>query len=367
MDIRTREIEDIFYKFGRIREIDIKQPSRPPAYAFVDFEDPRDADDAIHSRDGYDFAGMRLRVEIANGGRRGRGGSSAGEKRYPRNLRGNGEFVVNISGLPPSASWQDLKDYMRKAGDVLFTKVDRRGGGVVEFSNKDDMYYAVKKLDDTEFKNKFDRGFIRVKVARKDGGRSRSRSRSRDSRSRSRSPRSKSRSNSRGRRSSSKRDHSRSRSPADKKSRSRSRRSGSRSASKSRSRSRSRSHSRSRSQSRSRSPDDRNDDAAKKGDAEAAEGDSKDHEMKEEQGEKDATMDDAASEEKKSDEKVKDEEEKPAAETEGATESTASGTDEKQQSDWAQMDESKLQEELQKRGLETTGTKEEMLARLTNA
>ncbi|RLN93207.1 hypothetical protein BBJ28_00017723, partial [Nothophytophthora sp. Chile5] len=55
MDIRTREVEDIFYKYGRIRDIDVKFPSRPPAFAFVDFEDARDAEDAIRGRDGYDY------------------------------------------------------------------------------------------------------------------------------------------------------------------------------------------------------------------------------------------------------------------------------------------------------------------------
>ena len=105
---------------------------------------------------------------------------------------------MNVSGLPRSASWQDLKDYMRKAGDVVYADVDGRGDGVVEYSNPDDMEAAVRKLDDTEFKNPFDRSYIRVRFANKSGeGRSpsRSRSRSRDrsvskspSRSRSRSP-----------------------------------------------------------------------------------------------------------------------------------------------------------------------------------
>jgi hypothetical protein len=34
MDIRTRDVEDLFYKYGRIRDIDLKTPNRPPAYAF---------------------------------------------------------------------------------------------------------------------------------------------------------------------------------------------------------------------------------------------------------------------------------------------------------------------------------------------
>ncbi|KAG2779328.1 hypothetical protein JG687_00007010 [Phytophthora cactorum] len=188
MDIRTREVEDIFYKYGRIRDIDVKFPSRPPAFAFVDFEDARDAEDAIRGRDGYDYDGARLRVEPANGGRRESARDSArGSARYPRNVRGNGEFSVEVSNLPPRVSWQDLKDFMRKAGDVVFTEVDGRGGGVVEYSNKRDMKYAVEKLDDSEFRGRSENSYVRV---RQTGGRDRSNSRSKSrSRSRSRSAR----------------------------------------------------------------------------------------------------------------------------------------------------------------------------------
>ena len=72
-DIREKEIEDIFYKYGRGVDIDLKVPPRPPAFAFVEFEDSRDAEDACRGRDGYDFDGHRLRVELAHGGAR-RGG-----------------------------------------------------------------------------------------------------------------------------------------------------------------------------------------------------------------------------------------------------------------------------------------------------
>ncbi|KAH1123313.1 hypothetical protein J1N35_006473 [Gossypium stocksii] len=36
-------------------------------YAFVDFSDPRDADDARYSLDGWDFDGSRIVVEFARG------------------------------------------------------------------------------------------------------------------------------------------------------------------------------------------------------------------------------------------------------------------------------------------------------------
>jgi len=39
-DIRTKDIEDLFYRFGKILYTDLKSRRGPP-FAFVEFEDPR--------------------------------------------------------------------------------------------------------------------------------------------------------------------------------------------------------------------------------------------------------------------------------------------------------------------------------------
>ncbi|OVA02646.1 RNA recognition motif domain [Macleaya cordata] len=250
-DIREREVEDLFYKYGPIVDIDLKIPPRPPGYAFVEFEDARDAEDAIRGRDGYSFDGHRLRVELAHGGR---GQVSSMDRRSSYNGGGGGrggvsrhsEYRVLVTGLPTSASWQDLKDHMRRAGDVCFSQVFRDGSGttgIVDYTNYDDMKYAIRKLDDSEFRNAFSRAYIRVKEYESKRSLSRSRSRSR-SYSRSKSP-SRSRSNSRSK--------SKSKSPKPKSSRRSLSRSRSRSVS-SRSRSGSKPRSLSRSRSRSKSP-----------------------------------------------------------------------------------------------------------------
>lgn len=41
---------------------------------------------------------------------------------------------------------------MREAGDVCFADV-KNGTGIVEYQNEDDMKYAIRKLDDTEFRS----------------------------------------------------------------------------------------------------------------------------------------------------------------------------------------------------------------------
>ncbi len=67
MDLQREDLEDIFKEYGKIREIDLKTPLRPPAFAFVAYVETRDAEDAVHFRDGYEFQGQRLRVEMARG------------------------------------------------------------------------------------------------------------------------------------------------------------------------------------------------------------------------------------------------------------------------------------------------------------
>ncbi|CAI7775560.1 unnamed protein product, partial [Closterium sp. NIES-54] len=148
-DTRESEVEDLFAKYGKILDIELKLPPRPPGFAFVEFADPRDAEDAIRGRDGYDFDGNRLRVELAHGGRGAGGGFGGGRGGdFQRGPSRRTEYRVIVKNLPTSASWQDLKDHMRRAGDVCFAQVFKeRDGmmGIVDYSNEEDMKYAVSQ------------------------------------------------------------------------------------------------------------------------------------------------------------------------------------------------------------------------------
>jgi len=189
-DIRNKDIEDLFHKYGDISFIDLKNKRGPP-FAFVEFEDKRDAEDAVRARDGYDYDGYRLRVEFPKGGGSsvrssgGLSGGGAGGRGAPAR---RSKYRVLITGLPPSGSWQDLKDHMRDAGDVCFSDVFKDGSGAVEYVRYEDMKYALKKLDETKFRShEGETSYIHVK---EDYGGSSPRQRSRSSsRTRSRSRR----------------------------------------------------------------------------------------------------------------------------------------------------------------------------------
>nr|XP_008505669.1 PREDICTED: serine/arginine-rich splicing factor 9 [Equus przewalskii] len=151
-------------------------------HSSLGFQDPRDAEDAIYGRNGYDYGQCRLRVEFPRtyGGR---GGWPRGGRNGPPTRRS--DFRVLVSGLPPSGSWQDLKDHMREAGDVCYADVQKDGMGMVEYLRKEDMEYALRKLDDTKFRShEGETSYIRVYPERSTSygySRSRSGSRGRDS------------------------------------------------------------------------------------------------------------------------------------------------------------------------------------------
>ncbi|KAK8553635.1 hypothetical protein V6N13_062432 [Hibiscus sabdariffa] len=68
--VSERELEDEFRVFGVIRSVWVAR--RPPGYAFIDFDDHRDAEDAIRELDGKN--GWRVEHSHNSRGRGGRGG-----------------------------------------------------------------------------------------------------------------------------------------------------------------------------------------------------------------------------------------------------------------------------------------------------
>ncbi|XP_055998070.1 probable splicing factor, arginine/serine-rich 5 isoform X2 [Ostrea edulis] len=160
---RVRDLEDIFEPYGRMTRCEIKY-----AYAFIDYEDHRDAEDAVRYENGREICGSSIIVERAKGAPR-------------RSL------------APRSSAYDDSYRYGRSSRDNYPDRYDRRSGPRG--------------------------GRYRSPSPRRRRSRSRSRDRRRHSRSRSRSKRRR-RSSSVSPRRSSKR--SRSTSPSKSKSRSRS-------------------------------------------------------------------------------------------------------------------------------------------------
>jgi len=151
VDVRESQVKELFRKFGRMREMILRQ-NRGATYAFIEFDDPRDAEDALDRRNDYSFAGKRLRVEY-----------SRPPPRKEAPMMKDAFYRVKVTGLPRTASWQDLKDFMRAGGDVRFTDVEG-GVGTAGFSSNVEMERAIRELDDTKFRARNgDTAYVRVK------------------------------------------------------------------------------------------------------------------------------------------------------------------------------------------------------------
>jgi len=189
-DVRTRDIEKLFKGYGEVKNVNIKGK-----FGFIEIEDEGDAEDAIKDLDGKSFNGGRIRIEFSNAysGDYGGSSSSRGSSRREKSVDMDGrrfsdgrfrksDYRVIVDNLSSRTSWQDLKDFMSEAGDVVYTSVKRpkQGEGLVEFGSRSAMEYAIKNLDDT----KLDGNYIRVDKE-KSRSRSRRRSRSRSGSSRS--------------------------------------------------------------------------------------------------------------------------------------------------------------------------------------
>ncbi|KAE8674306.1 Serine/arginine-rich splicing factor RSZ22 [Hibiscus syriacus] len=73
--VSERDLEDEFRVFGVIKAVWVAR--RPPGYAFIDFDDHRDAEDAIRELDGKNG----WRVELSHNSRGQGGGRGAGDGR----------------------------------------------------------------------------------------------------------------------------------------------------------------------------------------------------------------------------------------------------------------------------------------------
>ncbi|XP_054752193.1 serine/arginine-rich splicing factor 3-like [Lytechinus pictus] len=80
------EIEKLFGTFGPMKNVWIAR--NPSGFAFVEYDDPRDASDAVKGMDSRTICGERARVELARGESRRRGGGGGGGRGFRGGNRG---------------------------------------------------------------------------------------------------------------------------------------------------------------------------------------------------------------------------------------------------------------------------------------
>lgn len=66
-DVTRQDIEGVFDKYGRVERCDIKNRGNGAVFAFLEFEEERDAEDAQKAENGKDMCGSSMVVEFAKG------------------------------------------------------------------------------------------------------------------------------------------------------------------------------------------------------------------------------------------------------------------------------------------------------------
>lgn len=150
--ISQQELEDECKRFGKVTSVWVAR--NPPGFAFVEYEDLRDAEDCVNSLNDNRLGQQRVKVQFArNKGKNaapaggGKGGADAGGGSFKTTGGNAHKHRAILKNLPATFSWKELKDEMRRIGDVIYADVDQQGDGVVEFATVDDLEYAVRKLD----------------------------------------------------------------------------------------------------------------------------------------------------------------------------------------------------------------------------
>jgi RNA recognition motif-containing protein len=170
-DVRESELDDLFYKFGRISRIEVvrKQGSNA-AFAFIGFNDYRDAEDAIRGRDGILFGGGRILVEMSKDSRRGdrdrdRDGDRVRDRnrdrdppkvreRKPSELPSRTQFGIHVTGFRGNTRWREIKElFTAEVGPVGFADIPRgKDFAVVEFASEEHVALAIEKMHGADFK-----------------------------------------------------------------------------------------------------------------------------------------------------------------------------------------------------------------------
>ena len=75
-DIQKEDLEREFTKFGTLNKVWVAR--NPPGFAFIEFDDDQDANDAIQEMNGATINGSQIRVDLSRGDRNRRGGDRRG-------------------------------------------------------------------------------------------------------------------------------------------------------------------------------------------------------------------------------------------------------------------------------------------------
>lgn len=187
--VTQQELEREVNRFGETKNVWVAK--NPAGFAFVEYVELRDAEECLQQLNGVRFGEKQVpaaahggapkrsiltlgpatpgiaqvRIEFAkNKGTSkltpglspvlAKAAAASGETPAAQPVEASGsegppkvKHRAVLKNLPASFSWRELKDEMRRIGDIIYADLDDNGDGVVEFATLEDLEYAVRRLD----------------------------------------------------------------------------------------------------------------------------------------------------------------------------------------------------------------------------
>lgn len=156
-DVSWQDLKDHMRSAGDVSfaEVMQEQDGRSKGCGVVEFKSSEEAKAAIETLNDSELKGRMIFVredrETSGGGGGGGGGYRGGGGGH----RGGGGVSVYVGNLAYETSWQDLKDHMRRAGNIDQANVLQsddgrsKGCGIVVYQNARDSARAIRELQNS--------------------------------------------------------------------------------------------------------------------------------------------------------------------------------------------------------------------------
>jgi RNA recognition motif-containing protein len=164
-EVSSQDLKDHAEQAGleaKLANVMISHDGRSKGCGIIEFHTTAVAQQAVLVLNDTELRGRQIfvredREEHRSSGDVGVGSNVARQFSSRENTRSRRVYVGNLSW---DVAWQDLKDHMREAGEVVHAEIIRdangrsKGCGVVEFSSEDDAQNAISTLTDSELKGR---------------------------------------------------------------------------------------------------------------------------------------------------------------------------------------------------------------------
>ena len=115
-------MEQVAQRFGPAASVWVAR--NPAGFGFIEFQSEQNAQMCIDNLNDAQLGSQRVKVQFAK-----TGGRKAPPK--PEPIRGGPTGIpkhrIILKNLPASFNWRELKDEMRRIGDVIYADVDELG------------------------------------------------------------------------------------------------------------------------------------------------------------------------------------------------------------------------------------------------